>query len=793
MPAFVTLVFLLLISFAGLAEPLHPLRSKAGIDSLRRQLWQTPPGTARAQMLVQLSSSLVDRYEEFGNPLDSAQAYCTQAAALSKIYRAPNEEVRSQYVLGRLLPHLPQPADGKPLLRQALIKSRQLGDARQEAEGWYYLGIAYIQSAAEMPQRLRCFTKSMTLYRTLGDKQQEAFVLKAIADMHHLQGNNAQAREELLLVVALYRASGYRRLHYTYDLLLSVNQKLGNYKEALQYGFAGIESAQVSKNIDMLADLYDAVAVIYSDINQPVEAIANFKLSLAYAHRQQDYQKDRSGIFIIANNIATNLIKLHQPQQALAFFLSEARKYQPSSYLEQFEVAMALTACYSATRKYALAEKYEAQALRLIESGKVYANDNIESFSTYLTISNLCVHRQQYVKARKHLGRAQALQPQVGSVKTAAKIEWLLFKIDSAQTHYLAAIAHHQRYKALNDSIFNEAKNKQLVSLEIQYDTHKKEQSIALLTKQTQIQQARLEQREWQRNAVVVGAVLLTMLLGMSYNRYRFKQRSNRLLEVKQTEIKGKNASLEQVLGEKEGLLRDKDTLLEEKEWLLRDKDTLLEEKEWLLKEVHHRVKNNLQLIISLLQSQRKYLLDDAAVQAIEQSQHRVRAMALIHQKLYRSEDVSHIDMPAYIQEVVENLSEGLDPDEQVTFHFRLAPLALDVAQAVPLGLIVNEAITNALKYAFPPGSRPAGNGGTVEVSLTQEDARRYLLVVADDGVGLPADVDLRRSNSMGANIMRGLSKQLGGTLHVDSHRGVTVSVSFIFTTLSLPHASASY
>jgi two-component sensor histidine kinase len=787
MPAVVTLMFLLLISFAGLAEPLHPLRSKAGIDSLRRQLWRTPPGIVRARLLLLLSSDLVDRHEEFGNPLDSAYAYCTLAAALSKSFRAPSEEIRSQYVLGRLLQYLPKPVDGKGLLRQALVKSRQLGDARQEAEGWYYLGSAYTQYATEMTQRLRCFSKSMALYRMLGDKQQEAFVLKAIADMNLLQGHNAQAREELLRVVALYRASKYRRLYYTYDLLLEVNRKLGNYKEALQCGFVGIENAQAMQDTVMLYILYPRVATIYNIINQPVEALANYKLSLLYAH----HLKHKRDILLIASNIASVLIRQHRPQQALVFFLSEVRNYPPSSCLEQFYVAMTLAGCYSAIRQNGLAEKYEAQALHLIEKSKVFANDNAQVFTIYLRFSEQCVNRRQYAKARKHLLQAQALQPQAGSVSAAAKIEWLLFKVDSAQSQYLAAIAHQQRYKALNDSIFNEAKNKQLVSLEIQYDTHKKEHSIALLTKQTQVQQARIREHELQRKAVVVGAVLLAMLLGMGYNRYMLKQRSNRLLEIKQAEITGKNASLEQVLGEKEGLLRDKDTLLDEKEGLLRDKDTLLEEKEWLLKEVHHRVKNNLQLIISLLQSQRKYLLDDAAVHAIEQSQHRVRAMALIHQKLYRSEDLSHIDMPDYIQEVVEHLSESFDPDEQVTFHFRLAPLALDVAQAVPLGLIVNEAITNALKYAFPPGSRPVGHGGTVQVSLTHEAGDRYLLVVADDGVGLPADVDLRRSNSMGANIMRGLSKQLGGTLHVDSHQGVTVSVSFTFSTLSFPHASA--
>jgi two-component sensor histidine kinase len=215
---------------------------------------------------------------------------------------------------------------------------------------------------------------------------------------------------------------------------------------------------------------------------------------------------------------------------------------------------------------------------------------------------------------------------------------------------------------------------------------------------------------------------------------------------------------------------------------LLGQKEELVEQKEWLLKEVHHRVKNNLQIIISLLQSQGRYLSDETALNAINQSKHRVRAMALIHQKLYRSDNLSTIDVPEYLKEVVEQLAESFGAGERIGFDYQLEPLELDVVQAVPLGLILNEAMTNTLKYAFPQG-----RAGTVGLYLHRLEGQQYELVVEDDGVGLPAGLALERSHSMGAKIMRGLSKQLEGSLKVESQGGVKVTVTFQVSPILLP------
>jgi two-component sensor histidine kinase len=177
---------------------------------------------------------------------------------------------------------------------------------------------------------------------------------------------------------------------------------------------------------------------------------------------------------------------------------------------------------------------------------------------------------------------------------------------------------------------------------------------------------------------------------------------------------------------------------------------------------------------MSLLNSQAAYLADDAALSAIQESQHRVQAMALIHQKLYQSEQVARINMLAYIEEVIDYLRDFYYRPGPVEFRLDVEPIELDVTLAVPLGLIINEAVTNAFKYAFPDG-RP----GTVRLSLYRLTSTTYQLIIGDDGVGLPEGYNPSRSRSLGMTLMHGFSEQLGGELTITSARGLSISLVF--------------
>ncbi|HEX8531007.1 MAG TPA: histidine kinase dimerization/phosphoacceptor domain -containing protein, partial [Cytophagales bacterium] len=186
------------------------------------------------------------------------------------------------------------------------------------------------------------------------------------------------------------------------------------------------------------------------------------------------------------------------------------------------------------------------------------------------------------------------------------------------------------------------------------------------------------------------------------------------------------------------------------------------------------RVKNNLQIVMSLLNSQADSLEDQVALSAIRESQHRVQAMALIHQKLYQAEGMARVPMKGYIEEVVAYLTESYQLDHNIAFALQVDTLELDVTQAVPLGLIINEAVSNALKHAFPEG-RP----GTVCIAVGRLADNTYQLVITDDGVGLPAGFDPDHRRSLGMTLLRGFGRQLGGELSIGSPPGTTIRLVF--------------
>ncbi|HOX48120.1 MAG TPA: histidine kinase dimerization/phosphoacceptor domain -containing protein [Spirochaetia bacterium] len=194
-----------------------------------------------------------------------------------------------------------------------------------------------------------------------------------------------------------------------------------------------------------------------------------------------------------------------------------------------------------------------------------------------------------------------------------------------------------------------------------------------------------------------------------------------------------------------------------------------LAEKEVLLKEVHHRVKNNFQIVSSLLSLQAEAVGDGAARDALLESEQRIRSMALIHEKLYESDDYARIDFPDYLRSVAARLEAAYRaPERGIGIGFETEPVDLSLETAIPLGLVLNELVTNALVHAFPEGKK-----GSISISF-RKCGEGAVLAVADDGVGLPAGFDLERQKSLGCQLVRMLSLQAGGRPEVETGPGGT-------------------
>ncbi len=201
-----------------------------------------------------------------------------------------------------------------------------------------------------------------------------------------------------------------------------------------------------------------------------------------------------------------------------------------------------------------------------------------------------------------------------------------------------------------------------------------------------------------------------------------------------------------------------------------------LEEKAMLLQEIHHRVKNNMTVIHSLLELQSGYIHDSRDREMFHESMNRIKSMALIHERLYHSEDLSNIDFNEYLNTMLESMfqSYGLTA-ETVSLRTDISGVALGIGAAIPCGLIVNELVSNALKYAFPEGRK-----GEVTVALRIIDNDEIALSVGDNGIGIPPGLDYRHSKTLGLNLVNALVRQLKGTIELDRDMGTEFRITFM-------------
>ena len=199
-------------------------------------------------------------------------------------------------------------------------------------------------------------------------------------------------------------------------------------------------------------------------------------------------------------------------------------------------------------------------------------------------------------------------------------------------------------------------------------------------------------------------------------------------------------------------------------------------EKEMLLKEVHHRVKNNLQTVSSLLRMQGRAVEDPHTLSQLRSSQNRVVCMAMVHEMLYMREDLSCIEYSTYVQQLADYLVKSVKgSDTDIRLRIDIPEVELGIDTALPLGLLINEAVTNALKYGFE-----GRDTGEISISLEKEDEHGYVLRIGDDGVGYPENMDYKTSKSLGLKLIHNLSRQLKGSVIRDlSKRGTNYIIRF--------------
>ena len=721
-------------------------------------LLRNPRLRSASKALLVVGEYYLFKPEEEPADLSLAEQYVRQAAAQPAVGPHSSILAESQVVLGLICAERERRPQALAYYRQAAPLLGRVEDLARRARLWYWLGNSYDRSSAEMPLKINCYEQALAAYHRAGNQEAAALVLKSIADVEQARGHFGRALQLLLEVVRVQQANHSLKLHYTYDLLGAIYAAKGGYEQALPYAQAALKGARAARDTADLPLFFMRIGRIKEELGQRAAAVPYYQQALAAAERSR---YDKYSFLITASVRIARIKALTEPDQALLYLQRQLQQYPPRTAYLLFTACNGLGEVHLSRHDYAAAENNLQRALRLLDQIRLpLFNDKQEYYvRLYTDLSALYAARSQYTTANRYLTQAfQVVQrrPDISRLRT---LELQAFKLDSIQGQLRAALAHYQRYKALSDSVFNERKSSQLLGFQVQYETKAKEQelrlqakNIALLTQRSRVQQISLGLQRSERNALLGGTALLLALLGLGYNRYGLGQRSNRQLLAQQQALQARQEEINRQNGMLEALVR---------------------EKEWLLQEVHHRVKNNLQIIASLLNSQAITLTDEAAQLAIRESQHRVHAMALIHQRIYQPARLAQVSMPTYLPELVEHLREAY-ATVAVQVEVAIEPIVLPIAQAVPIGLFVNEAFTNALKHAFP-----AGQAGGVRVALRQVAAATYQLVIEDNGVGLPPSYAPGRNRSLGMKLLHGFSRQLGGELRLSEPPGLTISLLF--------------
>ena len=200
-----------------------------------------------------------------------------------------------------------------------------------------------------------------------------------------------------------------------------------------------------------------------------------------------------------------------------------------------------------------------------------------------------------------------------------------------------------------------------------------------------------------------------------------------------------------------------------------------LREKEVLLKEIHHRVKNNMQIIYSLINFQSRYIKDKDALSMFNDTQARVRSMALIHEKFYHTKDLSRINFADYVKNLIAALfnSYGVRNGD-VTLDLKIKSVFVGINTGIPCGLIINELVSNSLKHAFPDGRK-----GKIVIDFHPYKENKYILNISDDGIGFPKDIDFHSTESLGLQLINTLVNQLEGSIDIDCRKGTAFRIVF--------------
>lgn len=510
-------------------------------------------------------------------------------------------------------------------------------------------------------------------------------------------------------------------MHYYYK---------GSHRQAIEYYLKALPLFAAIQDTYFIGMMNNNIGAAYEYRDEPDHSISYYQKAL----ESFTLLKDTLWMANVLNNIAIQHNVSMRNKEALDYFL-QARQYY--SYLgDSSMIAMLLS---NTAEVYRFLGNYQ-EAIRLNE-------EYLNAYPKYHTIDVVANVHGSLARSYLALGRLdEALDHNRISTQIRKDNNFLFRLPNNYETesmiyekkgNYRLALEAYKNFKAGQDSVLNTEKDERITHLITEYEVKEKDQEIKMLASQNELKTLRIEKSNRQKLAYGLGALCLLIFALALYYLLRLKSKTN-------IDLAEKNALISKALAEKDILLR----------------------------EIHHRVKNNLQMISALLYLHGKSVDDSTAQEALMESQNRVQSMAMIHQNLYQDENLLGVSIQDYLDKLLSHLISSYNIEKnRITIHKKIKIPQLDVDTVIPLALIINELISNSLKYAFRDGRR-----GEISIFLEQDETG-IKLEVSDDGIGLPEHFAVETSSNFGLKLINILSDRLGATWTTHSGNGTRMTL----------------
>ncbi|TSE08257.1 tetratricopeptide repeat-containing sensor histidine kinase [Aquimarina algiphila] len=512
-----------------------------------------------------------------------------------------------------------------------------------------------------------------------------------------------------------------------------VHIRMGEYETALDYYLKALKIYEKSKEENLIVAITNNLGTLYScRLKDDDNATIYYEKALELSHESgnQEYRA------YVLGNVSEMYMRQKRFDKAKKTLTEAFKIAEETNYLDLMIGSLNnLSQISIDEEKYEEALIHSKRALQMrLDSG--YSEDNTLA---YLTLANIYEKLGDLRTAGLHYDKALSVGEKIGALPQLSRVYGALHEYANRKREHQKSYEYLLKYNEIKDSLFTKEKDKQLKEVQAKFDLENKEKEVLLLTNENQIKELENKNQRTTQIILITGLVALTIIVLTLFYAYKNKQKTNKILAKKNKQI-----------------------------------SETLKDREILLKEVHHRVKNNLQIVSSLLRLQHKFGDHKSSFEILQEIQDKIQAMAIIHERLYKSSDLSLINLQTYLDNLLTYFNTSYDlPEQNITITTAIDNINLDMDYLVPCGLIVNEIIANSIKYAFQEDTSGRIN---IEASKNHDTC---MLKIQDTGVGFPKDFKIEDSKSLGMQLIQGLTKQINGTVEIFSNPGACYTITF--------------